>query len=408
VGKKWLRAFSQTPYGRLKGVLGVGVSVDHMASRDLQPQATVDPRSSSRAGFSPSARRLVLCAVAVATALVAATVSQAKPVSRLKAPSVADVSRASRPIVDTTIATRKTLGLVPPGYWGGEYTISTGEKVTIYASNSYAMDPALEQRWADFLGTLFHGSEISQVTVLLSTAEQISQTCGSDAVACFAPQGSVLYTPGDDPAADLSAEAVITHEYGHNIAAHRSNPPWNAVAWGPKRWASSIQVCAQARKNELVPGAEDEAHYAVNPGEGWAETYRVLNQRRAGTAESPWDIVSQSLYPTDAALVAAAADVTTPWAASAPVTTTVSFPRPSSVRTVTVSTPLDGTLRINVRPSRGLRVGLNLFAGTTRAAHAVTSSALTRTTTVCGTRSYRVRIQALKGRGSVRLSVSKP
>jgi hypothetical protein len=386
----------------------MGVSVVDMASRDLEPQATVRSRSSSRAGFSSSARRLVLCAVAVAGALAAATVSQAKPVSRLKTPSDADISRASRPIVDTTISRPSTLGLVPPGYWGGDYTISTGEKVTVYASNSYAMDPALEQRWADFLGTLVHGSEISQVTVLLSTAAQISGTCGADAVACYAPQGSLLYTPGEDPAADLSAEAVITHEYGHNIAAHRSNAPWNALSWGPKRWASSIQVCARTRKNELVPGAEDAAHYTVNPGEGWAETYRVLNERRAGEAESPWNIVSQSLYPTDAALAAAATDVTAPWATSAPTTSTASLSRASRTRTVTVQTPLDGTLRINVRPSRGLRLGFDLFAGSTRAAHAVTSAALTRTTTVCGARSYRVRLQALKGRGSVRLSVSKP
>src|SRR2546430_800201 len=110
-----------------------------MASRDLEPQATVRSRSSVRAGISPSARRLVLCAAVVATALVAAAVSQAKPALRLKSPSLAEISNASRPIVDTTIAKPSTLGLVPPGYWGGEYTISTGEKVTVYASNSYAM-----------------------------------------------------------------------------------------------------------------------------------------------------------------------------------------------------------------------------------------------------------------------------
>src|SRR5207247_10694167 len=97
---------------------------------------------------------------------------------------------------------------------------------------------------------------------------------------------------------NLSAEGVITHEYGHHIAAHRSNAPWETLAWGPKRWASAMQVCARTRKNELVPGAEDPVHYVVNPGEGWAETYRVLNERQEGIAETQWDTVSHSLSRT--------------------------------------------------------------------------------------------------------------
>ena len=386
----------------------MGGSVVAMASRDLEPQATVRSRTRIRAAFSPSARRLVLCAAAVVTALATAAVSQAKPTSYLKSPSVADISRASRPIADRIISKPSTLGFVPPGYWGGEYTISTGEKVIVYASNSYPQNPALEQRWADFLGSLIHGPEISTVTVLLSTPGQLVGACGLDAVACYSPQGSLLYTPGDDPAADLSAEAVITHEYGHHIAANRSDAPWNALAWGPKRWSSTIQVCARTRKKELVPGAEDPAHYMVNPGEGWAETYRVLNERKAGKAETPWEIVSQSLYPNDAALAAAEQDVTSPWAQSSPTTRTVSFTRATRVRTVTVPTPLDGTLRLNVRPSRGLRMAVDLYAASTRVVHAVTSSALTRGATVCGARTYRIRVQALRGQGNVRLALSKP
>src|SRR5439155_15631056 len=95
----------------------------------------------------------------------------------------------------------------------GQYRTAAGELVTIYASNSYPVDPALGQRWADLLGSLVHGSEISTVTVLLATPTQIARVCGADAVACYSPQGAVLYTPGEDPGTDLSAEAVITHEY---------------------------------------------------------------------------------------------------------------------------------------------------------------------------------------------------
>ena len=334
--------------------------------------------------------------------------AHATPAASLKSPNRADISRASRPIVDSTIGAPTTLGLVPPGYWGGEYTISTGEKVSVFASNSFAMDPALEQRWADFLGSLVHGPEISNVTVLLSTLGQIVRACGLDAVACYSPQGNLLYTPGDDPAANLSAEAVITHEYGHHVAANRSDAPWSALAWGPKRWSSTIQVCARTRKKELYPGAEDPAHYAENPGEGWAETYRVLNERQEGIAETPWDIVSQSLYPTAAALSAAEQDVTSPWAQTAPTTQTVRLTRTTRVRVFTVATQLDGTLKVSLRPTRGLRLAVNLYASSTRVAHALTSASFTRTTTVCGARTYRIRVQALKGQGTVRLLVAKP
>jgi hypothetical protein len=386
----------------------VGGSVVAMASRDLEPQATVQPRSLIRAARSPSARRLVLCAAVVVTALATTAASQATPAVQLKSPSLADISHASRPIVDTTIAPSSTLGLVPPGYWGGEYTISSGEKVTVYASNSYPQDPALEQRWADFLGSLIHGPEISNVTVLLSTLGQLVGACGLDAIACYSPQGALLYTPGEDPAADLSAEAVITHEYGHHIAANRSDAPWNALAWGPKRWSSTIQVCARTRKNELVPGAEDPTHYAVNPGEGWAETYRLLNERKAGKAETPWDIVSQSLYPNDAALAAAEQDVVSPWAQSPATTHTLSFTRTARTRTVTVPTPLDGTLRLNLRASRGVRLNVDLYASSKRVVHVASASSVNRTATICSARSYRIRVKAVKGQGSARLTLSTP
>jgi len=98
---------------------------------------------------------------------------------------------------------------------------------------------------------------------------------------------------------------VIAHEYGHHGRRKPPEPPWDAIDWGPKRWASSMQVCARTKKGELSPGAEDPVRYEQNPGEGWGEAYRVLNQRKLGLPESPWQIVTQALYPTAAALTAA-------------------------------------------------------------------------------------------------------
>ena len=380
-----------------------------MASRDQEPQATLHPRRQARAGRSLYARWLTLCAAAVVTALMTAAAAQSASPRRLKTPTLDAIGRALGPISDRIIrAPMQTLALAPNGYWGGQYRVSSGETVTIYASKSYAVDPALGQRWANFLASLVHGPELSTVTVLLSTSAQLAQVCGSDALACYSPQGALLYAPGDDPSSDLSAEAVITHEYGHHVSANRNNSPWTAEDWGPKRWASAEQVCARTKSGQLSPGAEDPVRYVVNPGEGWAETYRVLNQRKLGLAESPWEIVSQSLYPTAAALTAAEQDVTTPWQADTSTVKSGSVTRTSRTRTYTFSTPLDGTLKVTLRSSAGLRVALDVYAASTRAAHAAGTGTLARSTTVCGSRSYRVRVSEALGKGTFRLDVAKP
>jgi hypothetical protein len=381
-----------------------------VASWRLENQATLHPRRPHRAGSSPSARWLTLCAAAVATALTAAAAAQAAPAPRLKSPQLDEIARAGEPIRDSLISppTTRALAAPPSGYWGGVYRASTGENVTVYASDAYPMDPALGQRWADFLASLVHGPELSTVTVMLSTDSEISRICGQDALACYSDRGALLYAPGEDPSASLSAEAVIAHEYGHHVAANRSNSPWQALDWGPKRWASSMQVCAATKQGRLYPGAEDPVRYQENPGEAWAETYRVLNQRKLGLPESPWDIVSQSLYPSSAVLAAAELDVTKPWTTNTTSTLTGGVTPSSKTRTYTVATPLDGTLKLTLRTSRSLRVSLDVLASSARVAHVAGAGTLARSTTVCGTRAYRVRVTDLKGRGPFQLAVSKP
>ena len=349
-----------------------------------------------------------MCAAAALTALAAAAAAQSKPLPRLKTPELDQIGRAGVPIRDSVLKTSRIRALSANGYWGGPYRTAAGESVTIYASNTYPVDPALGQRWADFLASLLHTSEISTVRVFISTPVEISSVCGTEAYACYSPQGDVIYAPGEDPSPELSAEAVITHEYGHHVAANRSNAPWDALDWGPKRWASATQVCARTKQSQLAPGAEDPVRYQLNPGEGWAETYRVLNQRRLGLSESPWGIVTNSLYPTAAALTAAAQDVTNPWQADTSSARTGSVTRTARTRTYTFATPLDGTLKVTLRSSAGLRAALDVFASTTRAAHAAGPGTLSRSTTVCGTRTYRVRVSELSGKGSFRLAVAEP
>lgn len=375
-----------------------------MASRDKEPQPTLRSRCPGRAGCSPSARFVTVCAAAVVVAALAtAAAAQSKATPRLIAPQRDEIARVDAPIVDREVK----LSAVPNGFWGGQYRIASGELVTVYASNSYPMDPALGQRWADFLGSLVHGPEISSVTVLLATPSQISSVCGAAAVACYDPRSESLYTPGEDPGSDLSAEAVITHEYGHHVANNRSNAPWSAVDYGPKRWATTMEVCSKAAAGQLFPGAENGRQYELNPGEGWAETYRVLNERKAGIAETPWDIVSQSLYPSSAALTAAEQDILSPWTRDATSTQRATL-TVKKTRTFTIATLLDGSLKVTLRHSAGLRLSVDVFASSTRIAHTVTTGTVSRSATVCGRRSYRISVTDLRGRGSISLTVEKP
>jgi hypothetical protein len=134
----------------------------------------------------------------------------------------------------------------------------------------------------------------------------------------------------------------------------------------------------------------------------------VLNERKAGIPETPWQIVSDALYPDSNALAALDQDVSSPWQASAATARTGRFTRTSRVRTFTVATPLDGTLRVSARPSAGTRVALDVFAGSSRLVHATGVGTVARTQTICGQRSLRVRVTETRGTGTFRLTVSKP
>ena len=115
----------------------------------------------------------------------------------------------------------------------------------------------------------------------------------------------------------------------------RGLPSTGARSVGPPRCR-----CARRRASGvLVPGAEDAVQYTENPGEGWAEGYRVLNEHKAGRPETPWQIVDQALYPTAAALTAAEQDVTTPWETGTTTTQTAALTRTKKTQIFTVATP---------------------------------------------------------------------
>jgi hypothetical protein len=296
-------------------------------------------------------------------------------------------------------------------FWGGTVTASTGERVTVRLSDSYPQDPALQQKWANFLASLLHGPELSTVTVYLAPIREVQSICGRSALACYNPGQSLIVAPADNVTPDVSAESILMHEYGHHVAASRSDEPWAAVDYGTKRWSSYMQVCAKSRAGQLFPGAEDSQNYRLNPGEAFAETYRLLNERRLGVPESTWDVVSDTLYPDETAVSLAAQDVTTPWTGNSASSSTVTLNRRAKTRSVGVSTSLDGSLRVTVRGVRNARIALDLLnSGGGRIARVVVSGATTRSlsTTVCGTRAYSARLTLQRGSGRFQLAVSKP
>jgi hypothetical protein len=329
--------------------------------------------------------------------------------TRLESPSLAEIANGAAAIPDAAPVTGSQRALPVPGtYWGGTFTASTGESVTVYVSNSYPQDPATGQRWADFLAGLLHGAELSSLATYFAPLDEVQRICGSGALGCYSSVQQLLVAPGEDPAPDLSVEAVVTHEYGHHLAANRSNAPWAALDYGTKRWASYEQVCAKTRGHALFPGAEQPPLYRLNPGEAFAETYRVLNERRAGVAEATWAVVSQTLYPDATALALTEQDVTTPWKAQAATVRVGSVSKTRRVRTYSVATPLDGTFSLTLRPPTRARLALDVYSSAGRVAHAAGAKALSAAITVCGERSVRIRVSRIGGAGTFRLSVAPP
>ncbi|MEP6977010.1 MAG: hypothetical protein ABI948_03040 [Thermoleophilia bacterium] len=365
-----------------------------------------------RAARPSGSRALGRLLVAAAAALVAAaTAADATPATaRLQSPQTSEIARAGA-IMDSKLTPAGASRIALSASWGGVYRTPSGEQVKVFASSTYPQDPAVGQRWADFFAGLVHGSELATITTYLAPLTEVQGLCGAQALACYSPRDALLVAPGDDPYSDTSAEAVVTHEYGHHVAANRVNPPWQAVDWGAKRWASYLQVCAKTKQATFFPGSETLPNYRSNPGEGWAESYRVLNQRKASLTESPWEIVVRAFYPDDTALARLEQDVVTPWTAPTTESRTGSVTAKTRVRSYTVATPLDGTLRVSLKGARAARLTLDLFSGTTRIGHAVKTANATATTTsvtVCGQRSVGIRVARTSGAGTFALAVSKP
>ena len=305
----------------------------------------------------------------------------------------ASTASATPEFRDTVASAKVTRAPQAIAEWGGPTVATNGETVTIYLSSTYPVDPAVAKQWADFMTTLVHGPELATVTIHLAPLVEVQRTCGARALACYFPREAAIYAPAEDPSPSVSAKGVLAHEFGHHIAASRLNPPFASVDYGTKRWASYEDVCAKASSGDLYPGAEDFQHYMLNPGEAFAESYRVLNEQRLALPQESWSIVTPSLFPDTTALSLMEQDILTPWTANTARRLTVRLTAKFRTRNFTLSTPYDGTLTIAPRQSGRVKVRVSLLAsGSTVGSSSFTrSSGTTLSTTVCGKRAYRLR-----------------
>jgi hypothetical protein len=290
--------------------------------------------------------------------------------------------------------------------WGGTYTTSTGESVRVTVSDRYPVDETVSQAWAEYLASLVHGPELSRLTLHLAPYREVQAQCGFEALACYSRERELIVAPREDFPDGPTAQAIVAHEYGHHIARNRINAPWEALSYGTKRWASRVGVCSRTAAGTLFPRGQG-LRYRLDPGEGFAEAYRVLNELRAGRPETAWQIVDTSLRPDALALAALQRDVLDPWTGPTVERRSGTFlAAGKALRTFRLATPLDGSLQITLVARAKMRLRLSLYDTARRTTVATGGRRLH--TIICGHRSLTLRVTRQAGAGRFSVSISKP
>jgi hypothetical protein len=335
-------------------------------------------------------RKTTYLVCTVALALLGAPTAGATP-PQLESPTVRLVPGSLAGL--TTLLASKPRHLSSASWWGGTYAVPDGERVSIHISTSYPEADAVAQQWVDFFARIPHGKELSLAEIYIAPLTEVSEICSSDEVlGCYG--GQTLVTVGDSTAG-IPPVSIAAHEYGHHIAANRNNAPWKALDWGTKRWASTMGICSRVTAGSAFPGDEG-SNYTLNPGEGFAESYRVLVETNGTAVGYEWPIVDPSFRPTPESLAAIREDVLHLWVGPTTKTIRGKFLRGRRAWTTQVATLLDGDLRVRVTVPGGGADDVTLLTGDGRTVLATGSWASTGGKSaeyrVCGARSLRARV----------------
>jgi hypothetical protein len=300
-------------------------------------------------------------AVALLAALAAPMASAAPP--QLESPALS-AARFGSFISRTPLLDEAPRHLSAGSWSGGTYPTPDGERVTVYISKVY-----------------------------IAPLPQVAEMCfTTEALGCYGGQTLVVVGESTD---GIAPSSIATHEYGHHIAANRSNAPWPAIDWGTKRWASQVGVCSRVASGMAFPGDEG-VNYSLNPGEAFAESYRVLVETDGTAAGYDWPIIDPSFRPTPESLAALREDVLHPWVGPTTKTIRGKFLRQRRTWSTQVATLLDGDLRLRVTVPGGGADDVTLLSSDGRTVLATgswaSSGGKSAEYQVCGARSVRVRV----------------
>jgi hypothetical protein len=303
-------------------------------------------------------RRTVLIVIALSAVVPAA--AHAAPAADAAGPlldRVIDQGTVSKATARAAQATGTTSTRVP---------LQEGGAITVSFTSTVGLQQQLAEQYVAFLQTLPHGSELRQLKLLVATPQEVNEQCGNtgddtgQVLGCYGNDQMIVPSSGLDTTTevgDYTVRYVLTHEYGHHVAAHRSNDlggGFRAIDWGPKYWASYELVCDKTGDHELFPG-DELRNYLENPGEAWAETYARLVY-----PEQPWTWTNL-LRPDAGALEAARKDVLTPWTKNRSTTFTMSASR--NAQAFDLPLTLDGSLKVTAKAPSGARLSVKLTSG---------------------------------------------